>query len=91
MSLEKEGLQAIPALPSHTSQLAFLHPFQVEGVLGQCLLTGPVLLLPTLHGGSVEALAGQLCTLRELTLEAGCPAAAAAQARLLEGFLEREF
>lgn len=42
-------------------------------------------------GGGMEALAGQLCALRELTLQAGCPAAAAAQARLLEGFLEREF
>lgn len=67
--------------------MTFLDVLQVEGIIGQGFITGPVFFPRT---GGLQPFGGQVCTLRKLAPQAGCTAAAAAQARLLEGLLREK-
>lgn len=69
----------------HFTSNTFLDIFQVEVLLRQDFIAGPVFLLTA---GGLEALGGQVCALWEFAFQAGGPTAAAAQARLLEGLLQ---
>lgn len=65
----------------------FLNVFQVEILLRQDFVTGPVFFLAA---GGLEPLGGQVGALGKLASQARGAAAAATQARLLEGFLKEK-
>lgn len=72
----------------HFTRNTFVNIFQVEGLLGQDFITGPVFILPA---GGLEALGGQVRAFWKFALQAGASTATATQACLLKGVLRGKF
>lgn len=84
MSLDTESRREGDSSCHPFARNTFVDIFQVEVLIGQDSVTGPVFLLPA---GGLEAFGGQGCTFCKFAFQAGGSAADATQARLLEGVL----